>query len=203
MNHHGDPHRNWFNNGIPCKFRYENNEISAIFGFEDTDRKVPRVAIWVTALSESMSPVKVVLDRGEADDSFVDDEASDCEIMVMTGKDAITLNGYPLDYAKFTAHIDANSLHTWCATNGFKSKLNEEMLKGIERTMIQEHGPIPSGPKSKAKQEQGKARGGGNDQNTLRGSSLDESFESRPNTTKHSIQSSGPSFESDRTAATG
>ncbi|KAH8083716.1 hypothetical protein HD553DRAFT_313006 [Filobasidium floriforme] len=206
MNHHGDPSRNWFNNGIPCRFKYENNKILAIFGFEDIDRKVPRVAIWVTALSESMSPVRVVLDRGdrgEGGDSFVDDESSKCDTMVMTGKDVRSLNGYQLDYARSTAHIDAKSLHTWCATKGFKSKLNEEMLKGIEMSMIQEHGPIPLGPKSKAKQEQGKARGGGNDQNTLRGSSLDETVPSRLDTSNHSSQSSDPSVESLQTAATG
>jgi hypothetical protein len=179
MNHHGDPYRNWFDSGIPCKFEYENNEILAIFGFEDTDRKVPRVAIWVTALSKSMSPVKVVLDKGKGEDTFVDDEAGDCDTMVMTGKDVRSLNGYQLDYARSTAHIDAKSLHTWCATKGFKSKLNEEILKAFDMVVIREHGPIPLDPKSKAKQEQGNARGGGNDQNTLRGSSLDETVPSR------------------------
>lgn len=206
MNHQGRPYRNWFNSGIPRRFKYENKEILAIFGFEDPDREVARVAIWVTALSEPMSPVRTVLDRGDrgdGEDSIVADEASDCDTMVMTGKDALTLNGYPLDYAKSTAHIDAKSLHTWCATKGFKSKLNEEMLKGIEMSMIQEHGPIPLGPKSKAKQEQGKVRGGGNDQNTLQGSSLDETVPSRLDTSNHSSQSSDPSVESDQTAVTG
>jgi hypothetical protein len=45
MSQHGDPYRNWFNNGIPCTFMYEKKEILAIFGFEDPDRKVARVAI--------------------------------------------------------------------------------------------------------------------------------------------------------------
>jgi hypothetical protein len=150
-----------------------------------------------------MSPVKVVLNRGEGEDSFVDDEASGYDIMVMTGKDALTLNGYSLDYAKSTAHIDAKSLRTWCATKGFISKLNEEMLKAFEMVMIREHGPIPLGLKSAVKQEQGKARRGGSDQNSLRDFSLDETVASRPNTTKHSTQSSGPSIQSDQTAATG
>jgi hypothetical protein len=84
MNHYGDPYRNWFNNGIPCRFKYENNQMLAIFGFEDFDYEDSRVAIWVTAPSTSMSPVKVVLDRGE-----VDVEASDFSVMVMRGKDTL------------------------------------------------------------------------------------------------------------------
>jgi hypothetical protein len=147
--------------------------------------------------------VRVVLDKGEGGDSFVDEEASDCDTMVMTGKDVRSLNGYQLDYARSTAHIDAKSLHTWCATKGFKSKLNEEILKAFDMVAIREHGPIPLGPKSEVKQGQGKARGGGSDQNSLRDSSLDETVASRPNTNKYSTQSSGPSIRSDQSAATG
>lgn len=123
--------------------------------------------------------------------------------MVMTGKDVRSLNGYQLDYARSTAHIDAKSLHTWCATKGFKFRLNEEMLKAFEMVMIREHGPIPLGLKSEVKQEQGKARGGGSDQKTSRGSSLDETVPSRLDTSNYSAHTSDHFNESDQTAATG